>query len=616
VSVLRSILWGLLRGLDVLRRFLHLVVLLVIFGFLFGALHVSLPTIATKAALLVTPEGELVEQLTGDPFERAVQEVRGQGRPETLLWDLTDSIRAAAKDKRIAVLAIDLDHLDGAAQPALEELTRAIREFHTSGKKIVAFGAELTQERYYIAAQADEIYLDPMGFVLIDGYGRYRMFFKEALDKLGVDINVFRVGSFKSAVESYTRTDMSPEDREESLAYLNALWTNYQAATTRARKLPADAIANYVNTLAKTVPAARGDAAQVALKAGLVTGIKSHLEVEKRLIDIVGEDESNGSFQSVSEQDYVRIARAEKKLHADGKKHIGVIVASGEILDGDQPPGTIGGDSMARLIRQARLDKDIQAVVLRVDSPGGSVMASEHIYRELQALRAAGKPVVVSMGGLAASGGYYISAPADEIWASPSTLTGSIGIFAIIPTIDKTLGKVGVSVDGVGTTPLAEQMRLDRPLGAEARTLLQAEIERGYEEFLQRVSTGRKKTRDEVDAIAQGRVWAGTDAKRIGLVDGLGAFDDAANAAARRAKIAVNDYQLEFMEPEMTWAEQLVLQMKTRAVRALVSADEHLGMGELTQVAARFDPLRREVERLSRLSEPNRVYAYCFCGAE
>jgi len=613
LHLVRAILWGLWRGLDVLRRFLHLVFLLVVFGFVFGALRVSLPTVPAKAALLVAPEGELVEQMSGDPLERAIQEARGQGRPETLLWDAVDAIRAAAKDKRIPVLAIDLEKFNGAGQPTLEELARAIREFRAAGKKVVAFGTQFTQDRYYIAAQADEIYLDPLGFVLLDGYGRYRMFFKEALDKVGVDINVFRVGAFKSAVEAYTRTDMSPEDKEESLAYLNALWTNYQASMTRARKLPADAISTYVNTLSKAVPAAGGNAAQVALKAGLITGIKSSQEVERRLIDLVGQDEQNGSFQAVHAQDYVRVAHAQKKLHGDGKKHVGVIVASGEILDGDQPPGTIGGDSTARLIRQARLDRDTQAVVLRVDSPGGSVLASEHIYRELQALRASGKPVVVSMGDLAASGGYYISAPADEIWASPATLTGSIGIFAIIPTIDKTLGKVGVNVDGVGTTALASQMRLDRPLGAEARALIQSEIERGYDVFLERVSTGRKKTREQIDSIAQGRVWAGADAKRLGLVDGLGSFDDATKSAARRAKLT--DYEVVFMEPELSWAQELVLQMKTRAVRAFLSVGS-LTPNPLAQMAQRFDPLTQEVQRLSRFTEPNRVYAYCFCRAE
>ncbi|MBV8741972.1 MAG: signal peptide peptidase SppA [Sinobacteraceae bacterium] len=609
---LRSILYGLWRGLDVLRRFLHLILLVVLFGFVFGALRVSMPTVPAKAALLLAPEGELVEQLSGAPLERALQEARGQGKAETLLWDMVDAIHAAARDRRIPVMAIDLEHLDGAGQPMLEELAKAIREFHAAGKKVIAFGTELTQERYYIAAQADEIYLDPLGFVLLDGYGRYRMFFKQALDKVGVDINVFRVGPFKSAVESYTRTDMSAEDKEESLAYLNALWSSYQSAVTRARKLPADAVANYVNTLSRTVPAAGGNAAQVALQAGLITGIKSRQDVERRLIDLVGVDETDGSFQSVHARDYVRIAHAERKLHGDGKKRVGIIVASGEILDGDQAPGTIGGDSTARLIRQARLNKDIAAVVVRVDSPGGSVLASEHIYRELQALRAAGKPVVVSMGDYAASGGYYISAPADEIWASPATLTGSIGIFAVIPTVDKTLGKIGVSVDGVGTTALSSQMRIDRPLGAEARALLQAEIERGYDVFLERVSSGRKKTRAQIDSIAQGRVWAGTDAKRLGLVDGLGAFEDATRAAARRAHLT--DYEIQFMEPELSWAEQLVLQMRTHVAHAMLSSDPQLTA--LARAAARFDPLTREVERLSRFSEPNRVYAYCFCAVQ
>jgi protease IV len=607
------ILWGLWRGLDGLRKFLHLLVLLVIFGFIIGALHSATPNVPAKAALLIAPEGEIVEQLSGDAIQRAVQEARGQGRPETLLWDLTDSIRTAAKDKRIPVIAIDLEKFDGAGLPVLEELAKALHEFRASGKKVIAYGTELTQEKYYLAAQADEIYLDPLGFVLIDGYERYRTYLKGGLDKLGVDINVFRVGAFKSAVEEYTRTDMSPEDRQESLAYLNAEWSGYQEAVTRARKLPADAIANYVTTLPKTLAAAGGNAAHVAQQTGLVTGIKTRLEVEKRLIELVGSDDSSGSFKSVSDQDYARLARAQKKLLSAGKQHIGVIVASGEILDGDQPSGSIGGDSLSRLIRQARLDKDIKAVVLRVNSPGGSVLASEEIYREVLALRAAGKPVVVSMSNLAASGGYYISAPADEIWASPTTITGSIGIFALIPTFDKTLGKLGVTVDGVGTTPLSGQLRLDRPIGEEARTLLQQQVERGYEEFLARVSAGRKMTRDQVNDIAQGRVWAGVDGKRIGLVDQLGSFDDAVKAAARRAKLT--DYDTQFIEPELTWTQELVLNAKTTATRALVKVwGPDPGTQALLKVADKIDPLKAQIEQLSRFGVRNRIYAYCFCG--
>jgi protease-4 len=602
---------GLWRGLDGLRKLLHLILLLAIFGLVVGVLRGALPRIPAKAALLIEPQGELVEQLSGDPLERALEEARGDSHQQTLLWDLTDSIHAASGDARIEALALDLDKFDGATQPTLEELAGALREFRAAGKKVVAYGTEFTQERYYLAAQADEIYLDPMGFVLIDGYDRYRTYLKEALDKLGVDINVFRVGAFKSAVETYTRSSMSPEDREESRAYLTALWSAYQNAITRARKLPADALTKYVGTLAKTVPAAGGDAAQVALQAGLITAIRSRLEVERRLSDLVGEDEQSGSFHAVATADYLRYARAQKKLHADGKPRVGVILAAGEILDGDQPPGTVGGDSTARLIRGARLDKDVKALVLRVDSPGGSVLASEEIYREVRALRAAGKPVVVSMSGYAASGGYYISAPADEIWASAATLTGSIGIFAIIPTIDKTLGKVGISVDGVGTTALSGQLRLDRPLGEDARALVQSQINRGYDEFLARVASGRKKRREEVDAIAQGRVWAGADAHRLGLVDEIGSFNDAVKAAARRAKLT--DYAPEFIEPELTWAQQLMLQLKTGLLRSLYRATP--GELALRQVAQRLDPLAREVEHLSRFSVPNRLYAYCFCEA-
>jgi len=474
---------------------------------------------------------------------------------------------------------------------------------------VIAYGVELSQERYYLAAQADEVLLDPMGFVLIDGYDRYRMYLKDALDKLGVEINVFRVGAFKSAVETYTRTNMSAEDREESRAYLTALWTSYQEAVTRARKLQPDALAKYVGSLSKTVPAAGGDAARVALQAGLVTALKTRIEFEQRLVALVGKDDNNGSFKSVSADDYAHYAHAQKKLKADGKARIGVIVAEGEILDGEQPPGTIGGESMARLLRQARNDKDVKAVVLRVDSPGGSVLASEQIYRELVALRGAGKPVVVSMSGYAASGGYYISAPADEIWASPATITGSIGIFAIIPTVDRTLGKVGVSVDGVGTTPLSGQLRIDRPLGEEARALLQSTVSRGYSEFLERVADGRKKSRDEVDQIAQGRVWAGTDAHRLGLVDQIGSFNDATKAAARRAK--VTDYALEFIEPELTWAQALAMQLRSSLAALVLHASP--GEAALAQLAQRLDPVTREAQRLARFSVPNHLYAYCFC---
>jgi protease-4 len=619
MRMLRSIFSGLWRGLDFVRRFLHLLVLLVIAGFVFGALHSSLPHIPDRAALVVAPTGTLVEQLTGDPLSRAVAQARGQGHEETLLWDLTDAIRAAAKDSRIRVLVLNFDQMDGVAgQPTMAELAQAIRDFKLSGKKVIAYGQSFQRDGYYLASLADEIYVDPLGDVLVEGYSRYRWYYKDILDKLNVDINVFRVGKYKSAVEDYTRTDMSPEDREESQAYLNALWTGYQQGVNDARHLSAGGVAAYVDTLPQVAAAAKGDTAQIALQAHLITGIKSAPDVEHRIAELTGEDADNG-FRQVSAQDYARVLHAESALSRYDRNRIAVIVAEGDILDGSQPPGSIGGDSMTRLLRQARLDDKIHAVVLRVDSPGGSVTASEQIYRAVQALRKAGKPVVVSMANYAASGGYYISAPADEIWASPATITGSIGIFAEVPNINRTLSKFGVGVDGLGTTPLDGMLqRVDVPLSDAARKLVQANVDYGYGQFLQRVANGRHQTVEQVDAIAQGRVWSGQDAKAHGLVDQLGSFDDALKAAARRAHM--NSYKVQFLEPELSWAQSLALEVKVRAVRVLAATgltdlSQLTPLGGLTRLA-QGTPLAREVARLNHLDRADRLYAYCFCTAQ
>jgi len=372
-TTLRAVLSGIWRGLDGLRRVLHLILLIVIFGVILWAVSSSLPGVPDRAALVVQPQGSLVEQLSGDPVQRAVENAQGQQRSETLLWDLVDAIRGAATDKHIRVLVLDLDKMQGAGQPMLEELARAIQKFRASGKPVIAYGTTFDQDQYYLAAQADKVYLDPTGFVMIEGFSRYPLYFKGLLQKLGVDVNVFRVGTFKSAIEIFTRSDMSPADKEQSLAYLDALWSSYQKALTSARKLPADAIDNYVQSLAKSVSDASGDAAKVALQAKLVTALADNLQMERQLKGMVGEDKS-GSFNQISAEDYARIVHAQKKVHdGGGSAGIGVIVASGDIADGKQPPGTIGGDSLSQLIRQARLDKNIKAVVLRVDSPGGSV---------------------------------------------------------------------------------------------------------------------------------------------------------------------------------------------------------------------------------------------------
>ncbi len=607
------------RGLDVVRRVLHLLLLLGLLALLVAALRGSIPRLPERGALVVHPSGDIVEQLAGAPFERALSEAQGERAPQTLLWDLTRAIRGAAGDARIQALLIETDDLSGAGLPALEELARAIGEFRAAGKKVVAHGSYFLQSQYYLAAQADEIYLDPFGFVLLPGFDRYRMYFKDAIARLSVDVHLVRAGKFKSANEPFVRNDMSAEERQESAAYLQSLWLGYRTGVGAARHLDPGAIDAYANGYPAAVRQAGGDLAGVAKSAGLVTALLTGAQLEQHMVELVGADTDRHGFQSVALEDYLRVLRTEERLHRGHGSAVGVIMASGEILDGEQPSGTVGGDSTTALLRQAREDADIKAVVLRIDSPGGSVFASEQIYREVQLLRAAGKPVVASMGDLAASGGYYIAAPADEIVASANTITGSIGVFATIPTFDRALAKLGVQVDGVGTTALSGTLRLDRPLKPEIEAILQASVDHSYSEFLQRVASGRRKTPAAIDAIAQGRVWAGRDALRLGLVDRLGGYDDAVHAAAKRARLAAG-YDVRIIEPQLSFSEQLLLNARSAYSMVLHAAglgESPLEAGLRSPLAPQLRPLQREVLRWQRLAAvPQHALAYCFCTVD
>ena len=599
------------RVLDGLRKVLHLILLVILFAAVIGALQTSIPIVPRHAALLLNPQGRIVEQLSGDPIERAIADAAGEGEPETLLRDVVDAIDAARDDKRIQLMVLDVSQMSGAGLSKLQEIGAAMRAFREGGKKIVAVGEYFDQGQYYLAAQADEVYLDPLGFVYVDGFDYYRMFLKQALDKLAVDVNVFRVGTHKSYTEVYTRSDMSPEEREETTLWLNALWNAYQADVSAARKLQPGALAAYASQMGALVKGAQGDTARVAFAQGLVTAIRTREQVSDDLKALVGEDDTTHSFRSVELHDYLAVVRSEEVLARGSGNQIGVIVAAGEILDGEQPPGTVGGDSTAEIIRNARYDDEVKAVVVRVDSPGGSMFASEQIYRELKALRDAGKPVVVSMSSVAASGGYYIATGADEIWASPTTITGSIGVFAAIPTFQGTLGKVGVNVDGVGTTPLSGDFRLDRPLGPAARDILQSGVEHAYEVFLDRVAENRKKTPAEIDGVAQGRVWAGSDAQTRGLIDSLGTFEEAVKSAAKRAELG-DDYDVTYLDPQLSWREALA--MEFRGAAAWAAGKLGIGATQPALVRQVLDPLQREVARWARFNDPRHLYSYCFCA--
>src|ERR1700723_3278046 len=597
------------RILERIRRVLHLVLLLVIFGFVLAALHTSIPIVPRSAALVIAPEGEIVEQLSSDPVRRAFGQASGGPAPETLLKDVIDAIAAAKTDERIKLIVLDLGNLDTSGLSKLQEIGAALRDFRGAGKRVVAVGDSLDQTQYYLAAQAGEVYLDPLGLVYIDGFSYYRMFLKDAIDKLGVDVNVFRAGTFKSYTDQFSRSDMAPSEREESGVWLNSLWGSYTQDVTRARSLKPSALDDYVNEAPAALAAVNGDAAKLALQRGLVTALKSRRQLADELKVVVGEDEDTHSFNSIGMSQYLTSIRSKHVLKSKSDSKVGVVVASGEILDGHQPPGTIGGDSTADLLRQARYDNAVKAVVLRVHSPGVSMFASEQILREVQSLRRAGKPVVVSMSTYAASGGYYISAAANQIFASPTTLTGSIGVFSVVPTFQHTLEKLGVKVDGIGTTPLAGSMRLDRALTPATRRILQVSVDHAYAEFLRRVADGRKKAVDDVDKIAQGRVWAGVDAERIGLVDHLGGLKDATDAAAKLAELG-SDYDVDYIEPELSLRQQLLMQLRSETLRMGQIAGIIPPRSDVERVLA---PVLEQARAIARLNDPRGLYAYCWC---
>jgi protease IV len=612
MSVMRAFgafIKGFLYALDGLRKVLHLVLLLIIFGALLAVTHTALPIMPGSAALDLAPVGRIVEEESGDPLDRALGEITGEDGRETRIRDLVDVVDHARDDERIRALVLDLDGLDRAGLPALQDLARSIKWFRESGKKVYAHGLIFTQRQYYLAAQADEVYLDPFGFVLLDGYAYYRSYLRGAVDKFAVDVNVFKIGSHKSAPDTWTRSDMSREDRESAKVWVGALWDSYKADVAAARELEPDLIQAYADEAATGVKATGGDLAQYALARGLVDGLKTREEFEKIVAGVAGEDEDSGSYKVVDWRPYLSIVRSDEALAGSEDQNVAVVVASGEILDGEQPPGNVGGDTLADQLRELRKDDDYQAVVLRIDSPGGSIMASEVIRREVAALVASGKPVVVSMGTVAASGGYYIAMNANRIIAAPTTITGSIGVFAIIPTFQRTLAKIGVTNDGFGTTDLAGATDIDRELGAEARQILQASVEHSYKTFVDGIARARGRRPEEIESLAQGRVWTGADARAAGIVDELGGVDEAIAEAAKLARLD-EDYGVVWIERSLSWRDVIAMRLRVAAawlVRA-ISPRRAQSPG--------FGSAMKEIRGLLELAAQGRPVYLCNCRVD
>jgi protease-4 len=603
-GVVRRVWSGIWRGVDRLRRasinLLFLGVIAVIVASWWSSQIEPLPT---DAALVIAPNGTLVEQRSVRSPISVLQ--GGDGIRQVLLRDVVDAIRNAATDPRIKVLILEPDGLSGAGLSKLEEIGAAVADFRKAGKKVYAWGKNYNQTQYHLAAQADEVYVNPDGYVLLTGFGRYPTYFKGLFDQIGVKMQVFRVGTYKSFVEPYTRSDMSPEDRDATREYLDAAWQAYQADITAARPKAGAQITRYVGEAPELLAAADGDAAKMALDAGFVDGLKSADEWRDFVRGLVGPAADGKGFKHVDLATYIGRVREEAPHPA---ARVGVVVAQGSIVDGEQPPGVVGGDSVASLIRQAREDDAIKAVVLRIDSPGGSATASEVIRRELALTRKAGKPVVVSMGSVAASGGYWIAMAADEVWASPTTITGSIGIFAMLPDLSGPMAKLGLTVDGIGTTPLAAGLDPRRPLDPQIGKLLQSSIEHGYKRFLTVVGEARKMSPEAVDQVAQGRVWMGIQAKEKGLVDKLGGLDAALKAAAARA--GLTDYDVSYVEKPLSPRDQLLAKL-------LDNGEESDGAqpGSRSLVDQTVARLRAELQGLALWNDPGHAYLHCLCEA-
>jgi protease-4 len=559
-----------------------------------GALTLNITGVVVDKPSTSGKIGALSRQLLGASSDRL---------QENSLFDIVQTIRQAKDDRNITGIVLDLKDFAGADQPSMQYIGKALREFRDSGKPVYAVGDNYSQGQYYLASFANKIYLSPQGVVDLHGFATNGLYYKALLDKLKVSTHVFRVGTYKSAVEPFIRDDMSPAAREADSRWIGELWQNYLTTVAANRQITPQQVFPGAKEMLEGLRKTDGDTAKYALDNKLVDVLASSAEVEKALTKQFGWSKADKNFRNISFYDYAL------KTPSDQGDSVAVIFANGAIMDGQETPGNVGGDTTAAQIRDARLDPKVKAIVLRVNSPGGSVTASEVIRSELAAAKAAGKPIVVSMGGMAASGGYWISTPANYIIANPSTLTGSIGIFGVINTVENTLDSVGVHTDGVATSPLAD-VSLTKALPQEVQEMMQLSIENGYKRFITLVANARNSTPEQVDKIAQGHVWTGTDAKTNGLVDSLGDFDDAVAKAAELAKL--KQWHIEYYQDEPSFFN-MVLDSLTGSVRAALPAAIQAALPAPLATAA--NAMKAESDKLAVFNDPQNRYAICLTCA-
>ena len=610
-SIISRFFLGIWHLIDGARKVVLNLVFLLILYFVAMAFIDSGDTLLIQpdTALILQPYGNVVEQYSGTPLDYALQQATETSRTETRLRDMVEAVRRAKDDDKIIRLVIDPTYLGRIGLASQLELEAAIEDFKGSGKPVIALADNLGQQQYFLAAMADEIWLNPEGMVWIDGFSAYRQFYAEGLDKLEVEVNLFRVGKFKSAMEPWIRNDMSPEAKEANLFWIGSLWQQYLEAVSLQRGIPLENLSDAINNFADGLEAVDGDFARFALELGLVDKLVSRPEANLELESLGAEGEGSEGFRQVGFENYLALTEMQRRPAKSRK--IVIVVAEGEIVRGEQPQGMIGAVTLSEKLRSIAEDKDVKAVVLRINSPGGDAFASEKIRREIQALKEMGKTVVVSMGNVAASGGYWIAMGADEVWASPSTITGSIGVFGILPTFSKPMAKLGIHTDGIGTTEMAGKLRLDRPLDEDIRRIFQYATERTYDDFVNLVAQSRNMSTGAVHEVAQGRVWSGSQAKDRGLIDQTGTLQQAVDAAARIAGLG-SDYHAVYDEWKLSPFETFLFEMVGSAMTRF-----DLGVSGLNRMhSTLLESILSDLGMLARNGEGLKIVAHCLCDVE
>lgn len=558
-----------------------------------------------KFALQIAPSGILVDQRSYmDTASLLLKDENEES--ETLVRDVVDAINRAADDKRINTIVLELGGLDGGGITKMSEIGQALQAFKAKEKHIIAVSDNYSQDQYFLASFADEIYLHRMGEVQLTGFGRYITYYKTALEKLGVNMHVFRSGKYKDYVEPYLRDNMSDESREHNAQWLNALWTQYTSIIETQRKLPAGSLNTLINNLDTKLAEVKGDSAQLALNEKLVDKLVSRSEIDNLLIEKFGKNEEDNYYNAVGVHAYL----AEAKLRNLPKpQQVGLIVASGTIQDGFHPEGSIGSENFVDILRSVQDDESIKALVIRVDSGGGSAFASEIIRAEIAAIREKKIPVFISMGSVAASGGYWLATAGDEIWATPTTITGSIGVFGAFPTLENSLQKIGLNTDGISTTELGGAPSIDRPLAPKMNSVIQSGVDHTYQNFIKLVADARKKDVAEIHEVAQGHVWTGAKAKELGLVDNLGTLNDVIAAAATKA--ALDDYSVKLIAQKLSPKEELIRKLAGEDVKGFIPKSLLKPLVDLQHVQQELSPLLKPLMALQKMTDPQGIYASC-----